>query len=224
MGSPGSSDRIRRLGAKMREKMSERRKKGDIRRLIPAKLIAKYKPKEDPYKNGRMTVGLKFEIYDQDVDGGKVEAFVNLAAGDPELDIMFPGRSYWLFREWSAKKKDKNGKEGDFVYRYVNTAALEDSHARDANRQVAQRRGELEATMLSVGTIRSSYSAVAWLLKPIQPSGDIPIDSVLGWARREGFITPDTEGLIRRGVEDGVEFLSRFGKVFSEITPPITRE
>jgi len=181
--------------------------------MVPAKLTNRYPAKEDQYDK-KMKVGLKFTVYDPD-DGEKVE-WVNLAEGDKALEGLKPGRDYWLMKEWSAKKKNKDTqKEGAFAYRYVDVSPILGSGGSAAP---AAAPAAVEPGLL-LSTIQRAAQALLWLNK--KDGSDTPGQRVVKIWEDSQLIDSAKAGHLRAGIEEAQELIIRFGKMYALIKPPI---
>lgn len=89
-----------------------------MRELVIGTLQFKGQPKENPFKEGEMQVGLKFSFGE---NGEAIEEWINVK---PDVDWIKPlekGDAFTFVKEWSVKKKAKDGSEGAYAYRPIKT-------------------------------------------------------------------------------------------------------
>ncbi len=190
--------------------------KGFTRLMVPAKLTNKYPAKQDSYDQ-KMKVGLKFTVYDPE-DGEKIE-WVNLQEDDQALEGLDPGQDYFLMKEWSAKKKNKETqKEGAFVYRYVDTSAIVGSGRQAAQAPVTQ----AVTPGLRLSTIQRAAQALLWLNK--KDGSDTPGQRVVGIWKDSQLIDDTKAGHLNAGFQEAQELVIRLGKMYAVLKPPIDQK
>ena len=191
------------------------------RRLVRAKLTNKYKPKENPFEEGRFQVGLKFEIYDGEET---IQDYVNLDSAHSALSGYHQGRLYWLLCEWSAKAKGKDGTQGAWKYRHIDTSCIEQAYAGQANGSSGNGASEETSGLLKVGDIRKAFVAVNKMLKVREGAKRSFLSSVLRIAVSTGDMEKKEAQYISEGLKIALVLLKRLGIIFAQLTPALKED